>query len=143
MGNRRIRTAAAMLIAIGLLLCGPLRAQNAGKTGPAWTPPKKAWGHPDIEGLYTNKDEANTPLERPDGLKGRSVEDFSAAELESLAKARQELAAKIAGGIGGAETGAGPTLLGRTSERQRQPSVADHRSTRRKAAGPDAASAEA
>jgi hypothetical protein len=42
-------------------------------------------------------------------LKGRSAEDFTAAELESLAKARQELAAKIAGGIGGAETGAGPT----------------------------------
>ena len=109
MGKGRIWTLAAMLIAIGLPLYAPLRAQNAGKTGPAWTPPKTAWGHPDIEGLYTNKDEANTPLERPDGLNGKSVEDFSAAELESLAKARQELAAKIAGGIGGAETGAGPT----------------------------------
>ena len=86
MGNR-ITTAAAMLTAIGLLLSAPLYAQNAGKTGPAWTPPKKAWGHPDIEGIYTNKDEANTPLERPDGLKGRSAEDFTAAELESLAKA--------------------------------------------------------
>ena len=100
---------AATLTAIGFLLCAPLLAQNAGKPAPAWTPPKTAWGHPDIEGLYTNKDEANTPLERPDGLNGRDATDFSAAELESLAKARQELAAKIAGGIGGAETGAGPT----------------------------------
>jgi len=97
------------LTAIGLLLCAPLLAQNTPKPASAWTPPKTAWGHPDIEGIYTNKDEANTPLERPDGLKGRSAEDFSAAELESLAKARQALAAKIAGGIGGAETGAGPT----------------------------------
>jgi hypothetical protein len=109
MGNGRMLTAAAMATAILLLLGAPLIAQNTGKTGPAWTPPKKSWGHPDIEGIYTNKDETNTPLERPDGLKGRSVEDFSAAELQSLAKERQALAAKIAGGIGCAETGAGPT----------------------------------
>ena len=38
-----------------------------------------------------------------------SAEDFSAADLEKLAKERQAVAAKIAGGIGGAETGAGPT----------------------------------
>jgi hypothetical protein len=38
MGNGRIWTAAAMLTAIGLLLCAPLHAQNTGKTGPAWTP---------------------------------------------------------------------------------------------------------
>ena len=106
---QRVCAAAAMVTAVGLPLCEPLRAQNTGKTGSAWTPPKKVWGHPDIEGIYTNKDEANTPLERPDGFKGRDREDFSAAELESLAKERQALAAKIAGGIGGAETGAGPT----------------------------------
>jgi hypothetical protein len=109
MGIGRLWTAAATATVVGLLLCAPLIAQNTGKTGPAWTPPKKSWGHPDIEGRYTNKDEANTPLERPDGLKGRSAEDFSAAELQKLAKERQAFAAKIAGGIGGAETGAGPT----------------------------------
>ena len=106
---QRVCAAAALVTAVGLPLCAPLRAQNTGTTGSAWTPPKKVWGHPDIEGIYTNKDEANTPLERPDGFNGRTVEDVSAAELESLAKARQALAAKIAGGIGGAETGAGPT----------------------------------
>ena len=68
-----------MVTAVGLPLCAPLLAQNTGKTGSAWTPPKKVWGHPDIEGIYTNKDEANTPLERPDGFNGRTVEDVSAA----------------------------------------------------------------
>jgi hypothetical protein len=75
----------------------------------AYAPPKTPWGHPDLQGQYTNKDEANTPLERPDEFKGRRAEEFTSADLARLAKERQAAAAKIAGGIGGAETGAGPT----------------------------------
>jgi hypothetical protein len=106
-------------IAAALTFHTPLSAQT-GAAKPGWTPPRTPWGHPDIEGVYTNKDEANTPLERPDELKGRSQQDFSAADLAALDKQRQALAAKIAGGIGGAETGAGPThwyehLQGRSS----------------------------
>src|SRR5687768_17100364 len=74
-----------------------------------YSPPRTPWGHPDLQGIYTNKDEANTPLERPDALKGRSIDDFTPEDLARLARERQALAAKIAGGIGGAETGAGPT----------------------------------
>ena len=109
MKSGRMRTA-GILIAASLfyLFCLPLGAQTA-KPGAAWTPPRTPWGHPDIEGIYTNKDEANTPLERPDQFKGRSLQDFSDADLTALAKQRQAVAAKIAGGIGGAETGAGPT----------------------------------
>ena len=74
-----------------------------------YSPPRTPWGHPDLQGIYTNKDEANTPLERPDSLKGRSIDDFTPEDLARLARERQALAAKIAGGIGVAETGAGPT----------------------------------
>jgi hypothetical protein len=74
-----------------------------------YSPPLTPWGHPDIQGIYTNKDETNTPLERPDQLQGKSIDAFSAADLANLAKQRQAQAAKIAGGIGGSETGAGPT----------------------------------
>jgi hypothetical protein len=74
-----------------------------------YSPPRTPWGHPDIQGIYTNKDEANTPLERPDSLQGKSLKDFTPEDLANLAKQRQAAAAKIAGGIGGAETGAGPT----------------------------------
>jgi len=74
-----------------------------------YTPAKTLWGHPDISGDYTNKDEANTPLERPDEFKGRDPRSFTQAELDELVKKRQTQAAAIAGGIGGAETGAGPT----------------------------------
>jgi hypothetical protein len=89
---------------IGWLLQSSPLAQSG-----SWTPPKTPWGDPDLQGIYTNKDEANTPLERPDEFKGRDAEAFSAADLARLAKERQALAATIAGGIGGAETGAGPT----------------------------------
>ena len=74
-----------------------------------YSPPRTPWGHPDIQGIYTNKDETNTPLERPDSLQGKALKDFTAADLANLARQRQAAAAKIAGGIGGAETGAGPT----------------------------------
>ena len=74
-----------------------------------YTPARTPWGHPDISGDYTNKDEANTPLERPDEFKGRDPRSFTQAELDALVKKRQTQAAAIAGGIGGAETGAGPT----------------------------------
>ena len=74
-----------------------------------YSPPRTPWGHPDLQGIYTNKDEANTPLERPAEFKGRDPKSFTQAELADLVKKRQAQAAAIAGGIGGAETGAGPT----------------------------------
>ena len=71
--------------------------------------PRTSWGAPDIRGDYTNKDEANTPLERPPQLGGKDPSTFTEADLTQLAKERAAQAQQIAGGIGGAETGAGPT----------------------------------
>ena len=108
-----MRTPARIVISVAafaaVVLVQIFAAAQTRPAAPSYTPPKTAWGHPDISGIYTNKDETNTPLERPDELKGRSAEEFSAADLDKLTKERQAIAAKIAGGIGGAETGAGPT----------------------------------
>jgi len=103
----RVSISAVVLAAAALLQI--LATAQTRPPAPAYSPPKTPWGHPDISGIYTNKDETNTPLERPAELKGRGAEEFSAADLEKLTKERQAIAAKIAGGIGGAETGAGPT----------------------------------
>jgi hypothetical protein len=103
---RTIMVAAVLAAAVLLQV---LATAQSRPSAPAYAPPKTPWGHPDISGIYTNKDETNTPLERPDQFKGRSAEEFSAADLDKLTKERQAIAAKIAGGIGGAETGAGPT----------------------------------
>ena len=92
------------LVALSILLAPAQMLAQA-----RYTPAKTPWGHPDISGDYTNKDEANTPLERPDEFKGRDPRSFTQAELDELIKKRQTQAAAIAGGIGGAETGAGPT----------------------------------
>ena len=92
------------LVALSILLAPTQMLAQA-----RYTPAKTPWGHPDISGDYTNKDEANTPLERPDEFKGRDPRSFTQAELDELIKKRQTQAAAIAGGIGGAETGAGPT----------------------------------
>src|SRR5690349_1002027 len=92
-------------------------AAAAAQSGPAsritgraaWTPTRTAWGDPDIQGTFTNKDEYNTPLERPDEFAGRRIDDVSAEELSRLNAARQAQHRRAAPGIGGADTGAGPT----------------------------------
>ena len=114
---------------------------TTGQSHSRYAPPKTPWGHPDLQGLYTNKDEANTPLERPDEFKGRDPATFSRAELADLVKKRQAQAASIAGGIGGAETGAGPTHWYEHLLEQGQPAVVHRGPARREAPGDDPASA--
>jgi len=98
----------AILSSVLMVLAGASIGAQATGAG-RYTPPRTPWGHPDLQGIYTNKDEANTPLERPAEFKGRDPRSFTQAELAELVKKRQAQAAAIAGGIGGAETGAGPT----------------------------------
>ena len=50
----------------------PLAGQAPARK-PAYRAPRTAWGAPDIHGDYTNKDEANTPLERPQQLAGKDA----------------------------------------------------------------------
>ena len=47
---------------------GTLFAQTSHVGAPNWTPPKTAWGEPDLQGTWTN--ETITPFERPKHLRG-------------------------------------------------------------------------
>jgi hypothetical protein len=58
--------------------------------GPAYVPPRTPWGDPDLQGNYTNKYEANTPLERPSEFAGRLARDVTAAEMATLREQRQK-----------------------------------------------------
>ncbi|HET9831188.1 MAG TPA: hypothetical protein VFP91_05755 [Vicinamibacterales bacterium] len=99
-----------VLLAAGFTAAAwPLVAQTTTAKKSAYRAPRTSWGAPDIHGDYTNKDEANTPLERPPQLAGKDASAFTEADLAQLAKERSAQAQQIAGGIGGAETGAGPT----------------------------------
>jgi hypothetical protein len=100
---------ATLVAALAVMIAGPASGAQGRAGASAWTPPRTPWGHPDLSGIYTNKDEANTPLERPKELEGRSLKDFGTAEIAALNRERQSAAQQIAPGIGGAETGAGPT----------------------------------
>jgi hypothetical protein len=64
----------ALLLAVGTL------AAAVAASAP-YSPPRTPWGDPDLQGNYTNKYEANTPLERPAGFAGRRLEDVTEAEL--------------------------------------------------------------
>ena len=47
-------------------------APSAGQQAAAdWSPPQTAWGHPDLQGVWTNT--TTTPLERPDDLGDKEV----------------------------------------------------------------------
>jgi hypothetical protein len=101
--HRFAHAGATVVFAVALAVQFSAQAEKK----PSYRAPRTAWGAPDIQGDYTNKDEANTPLERPAQLAGKDA--FTAAELAQLARERAASAQQIAGGIGGAETGAGPT----------------------------------
>jgi hypothetical protein len=55
-----------------------------------YKPPRTPWGDPDIAGAYNNSDESSIPFERPNEFAGRTLDSFTAAELEQLTKQRQE-----------------------------------------------------
>ncbi len=83
-------------------------AKAPAKAAKTYTPPKTAWGDPELQGNFTNKDESGIPFERPNEFEGKKIDDVADAELAELIKERASQAAQRAPGIGGAETGAGP-----------------------------------
>ena len=57
-----------------------------------FVPKRMPWGDPDLSGNYTTKDEANTPLERPDQFAGKRIEDVTPAELAKVNESRRRQA---------------------------------------------------
>jgi hypothetical protein len=53
-------------------------------------PQRTPWGDPDIAGAYNNSDETSIPFERPNEFNGRTLDSFTAAELEQITKQRQQ-----------------------------------------------------
>jgi hypothetical protein len=52
--------------------------------------PRTPWGHPDLQGWFSNLSENGTPLERPAQFEGRRLEDIKGEELIALKKAAQQ-----------------------------------------------------
>ena len=60
---------------------GSAEASAAARKNPHWQPPKTAWGHPDLEGIWTTDDMRGIPMARPEQFGTRmylSDEEFAA-----------------------------------------------------------------
>ncbi len=98
-------SAIAIVAAIGSIYVASLAAQSttpgsqptaAAKSSAKWTPPRTAWGDPDLQGTYTSDNSIGVPFERPPQFAGRTVlndEEYAAREranAEQLAKDQGE-----------------------------------------------------
>jgi hypothetical protein len=86
-----VNVRAAMFVT-ALVAAGAGVAGQGGLVGPpaSWTTPRTPWGHPDLQGIYSNDDETGTPMERPAQLEGKTHADLTPAELEKIVKDRNE-----------------------------------------------------
>ena len=91
MVTRSIVTLVTLVVMVGVGLPTPAWAQVSNST--AWSPARLADGQPDIQGMWLNIDALSTPLQLPDGFSGP---DFSREDLEAIATARAEEAARRA-----------------------------------------------
>src|ERR1700680_4489143 len=67
----------------------PIKASAAkAAKAEAWKTPRTPWGDPDFRGVFSNGDEYTTPLERPDWLGGRKLEDIKGEELATVRRAQ-------------------------------------------------------
>lgn len=88
----RLRLFAALIAALPLTQISALAqtAKSTGGTAAKWTPPRTAWGDPDLQGWFSNLSEDGTPLERPAQFEGRKLEDIKGEELAAIKKGVQD-----------------------------------------------------
>jgi hypothetical protein len=101
-----MKTLALMIVVAAAVT---LAAQTPARTArPTYVAPKTAWGDPDLQGSYTDKDENGIPMEKPNQFQGKSLAEVDDSELADIVRERAQRAAAGAAAIGGADTGAGP-----------------------------------
>ena len=103
-----MKAVALMIVVVAAVTAAAQTSAPARPKSPAYTPAKTAWGDPDLQGTYTDKDENGIPMEKPAQFQGKTLDEVDDSELADIVKDRQERAAAGAAAIGGADTGAGP-----------------------------------
>jgi hypothetical protein len=100
-GWRRAVLACGVVLA-GLMTLAPAVVRS--QAPQAWRVPLTPWGHPDLQGTYSNDAETGTPMERPAELAGKSIDDITPAELERIVQERNE---RFVAGVSGEEFAGG------------------------------------
>ena len=105
-----------LFVAVAALVAGvcssfetTVGAQSAASRG--WSVPRTPWGHPDLQGTYSNDDETGTPMERPKEFEGRTLDSITPEELQKIVKDRND---RFVEGVSGDEFAGGlrpPTHL--------------------------------
>jgi len=92
---------ACLVAAISGRVETPVNAQGSARS---WSAPRTPWGHPDLQGTYSNDDETGTPMERPRELEGKTLADITPEELQKIVKERNE---RFVEGVSGEEFAGG------------------------------------
>jgi hypothetical protein len=81
------RIAVLLLLSVYVVLGPTASAQGAAATS-LWSAPRTSWGDPDLQGVFSNADEALVPMERPERFAGRSLDSVTPEELAAWAAER-------------------------------------------------------
>jgi hypothetical protein len=107
--------AATAILSVGGLVAAEARlyaqAPPHRSAGSTYTPPRTPWGHPDLQGTYSNDDETGTPMARPPEFAGRTLDSITPEELKAINGQRNE---RFNAGVAGTEFAGGlrpPTHL--------------------------------
>jgi hypothetical protein len=93
-----LRLAYPFLVIAALWAIAPATA--AAQTKPAaanWTPPKTAWGDPDLQGVWTSDDSIGVPFERPRRFGNRT--QLTDEEYAERAQENNRIASSVQAGI--------------------------------------------
>jgi hypothetical protein len=83
--------AAIGVLAVVLSAAGVMPEAQSRRSGDQpYSPPRTPWGDPDLQGAYTNSNESLIPMERPDDLAGRRLDDITPEELAKLNEQRNQ-----------------------------------------------------
>jgi hypothetical protein len=91
-----------VIVGLSYRLETPLDAQAGASR--SWSVARTPWGHPDLQGTYSNDDETGTPMERPRELEGKMLADITPQELEKIVKERND---RFVAGVSGEEFAGG------------------------------------
>ena len=89
---RVVQVVRPALVAASQTTAPKVPAKTASKSG--WTPPRTAWGDPDLTGTYTTDNSIGVPFERPPQYAGRAVlseEEFAARERANAEQVAKDL----------------------------------------------------
>jgi hypothetical protein len=77
-------------IGAGIAAQAPSTAPPRPGAPASYTAPRTPWGHPDLQGTYSNDDETGTPMARPAQFAGRTIDSFTPAEMREINRQRNE-----------------------------------------------------